>query len=298
MKFRDVLEGKVNVKRLNESNVMSMAESQGAEATDALRKHVNEKLGIKADIPKIKTNNFSAFASQYNSLYNQFKKEFISIFNYEVKGIGRGEILLSYLADNISINGGKGDYDVNFGNTKMEVKEVATTATYFKNFRLGVLSREYLQKAYNDIKYLYGVAKYHIPEINTAAFEAKVAKGELTTLIKPLKDFVPTNLGDVQRIAVEITKTGKLFFEGREVGNIKNAQAIITDILDKETHKFKSFNMIETELRNNLNKKTMPYIFFGDNKGKETAMLFYRKDLGDLEIDTITQGNVKVKIPR
>jgi len=283
---------------LNEAkgDMVSLAtnKSKDTAMTDELRSLVQEKFNIKEMPPKINSNNPISFVNEYTKLLSSHGAAMRTIFDFN-KNIGRGELLLACLSDDIIIGGTSQTYDVDFGKYKIEVKEVNFQSNAMNNFRLGKESKAAMKVALDKIKYLFSISKYFYPELNTDEFNDKVAEGqELTKLIKFLRNVDVNVLKGQEIVDININKKGRIYFQGNEFARITD-----TDISDKlkelisiGTKKIDSFEEIEAELVNKLASKNLGYFFFKTG----SADLVYKQSLEGSSIDTITQGGIKLKV--
>lgn len=297
-----IREAMQNVGALNEAaekvEILKLAtdKSKNAQSTDELREKVASYFKIKTMPPKIKTTNVTKFVTEYNKLLkdSSYNKAMVEIFNFR-EDVGRGELLLACLADTIAIGGTSQPYDVDFGRDKIEVKEVNFNSQYMNNFRLGKESKASMKKALDDIKYLFSVAKYFYPDLNTTEFNDKMAEGqELTKIIKFLKEVDTKTLVGQEEVEIFLNKKGRVYFQGNEIGrlddpNILNSLRALTG----SARDLKKFSQIESELVKAISGKSIQYYFFEAKVGT----LHYKKNLAGSTIDTITQGGIKFRVP-
>lgn len=275
---------------------LATAKNKNSSSTDELRKLVSEYFGIKLMPPKILTSNVQTFVKEYNKLLkdSKYNKQMLEIFNFR-EDVGRGELLLACLSNSISIGGTSQSYDVDFGKNKIEVKEVNFKTEFMNNFRLGKESKAPMQEALNEIKYLFEIAKWFYPDLNTSEFKNKIEEGqELTKLIKFLKEVDIKKLDGQEKVDVFINKKGKIYFNEQEIGTLNDFDIVEKlKSLTSNSKKLKSFKQIERELVRKISDKNIQYYFFEAKVGT----LFHKKDLSGSTIDTITQGGIKFRVP-
>jgi hypothetical protein len=291
--FKEFIEEARSVSK-SSSNIIALASD--VDTTDELRSVINEKYKITKDIPKIKGTNPVKFAKDFNKLLLKYTYEFDKIFNDVPTGVGQGEVLLSYLSDEITIGGGSSNFDVLLGSNKIEVKGVSVDKLNFGyNFRLGVDSRGVLISALKDLKSLYKVAKFYIPEIDNAEILSKIDRGELTSLKKHLKKFNPSKAAGFEKLDITVFKNQEVWFKGSKIGSLSDAKLTsnLKTLASTEYTKILSYNEIEQNLSKNLADHNMKYYFFN----KHTIQLHYKERLSGTVIDTITGGSIKVRVP-
>lgn len=285
---------------INESvnpQILKYAEVMGDESTDRLRDLVNKEYGILNPPPKMdsrKVKNVKQLIKEYNSRLKTHPNEMKILFDIVPKGVGRAEVMLSYLHDEISIGGGSQNYDVDFWNNQIEVKEVKISGDYGGNFRLGVDSTYLLKKAYEDLVDLYEVARHYIPEINNDKFSDNVHKkgGIALSALRNWK--IPKDV-EVKEVNLKIQKDGYVLNDGIIVGNLKDKDIIknIKKMFDVAKD-VKSFEQIERELEKGLSEHDMKYFFFGDLK--KGIPLYYKEKIDDIRIESATGNKVKFQI--
>jgi hypothetical protein len=285
---------KTKARSKSSNNYLSLASNTST--TDELRNLVDTNLTIKKTIPKISKKNPGTFVKEYNRLLKNSKhaKDIKTIFDIVPKGVGPGEILLSYLSDNIAIGGGTSNFDIKMGNHNIEVKATKVdTEGWAYNFRLGVDSRAALSAAIKDLKDLYNSAKYHISEINNDDVLNKIDRGEMTSLKKYLKPFNPSVATNWEKLPLSIFKNGDIYFKGEKIGDVssKKVLSVIKELLLTQTKKIKSFVQIEADLSDKLSMHKLEYFFFDI----DTKELYYKSSFPKSVIDTITGGSIKVK---
>ena len=279
--------------RSGSSNTV-LALASDNDGTDELRKIVNKQLKIKSKIPKISASTPKSFVSKYNKLLSKNKSDFKKIFDLTPKGVGPGEVLLSYLSNANTIGGGSSNYDVQMGKNKIEVKATKIDKDgYAYNFRLGVDSRPALSSAIKDLKDLYNSAKYYMSEIDNEETLSKIDRGEMTSLKKHLKVFDPKVATDWEKLPLSIFKNKDINFKGEKIGSLtdKNILKKINELAASGTTKIKSYVKIEKELAEKLSSHKMQYFFFDI----DTNELYYSPEFPASVIDTITGGSIKVK---
>jgi hypothetical protein len=289
MKFKDFLtEAKEDIVSLATDKTKDTA------MTDKLRVMVQEKFNIKKMPPKIEAKDPETFVSEYNKILSTYGSSVKNIFDFN-KNIGRGELLLACLSDDIIIGGTSQTYDVDFGKYKIEVKEVNFQKDNMNNFRLGKDSKAAMKIALDKIKYLFNISKYFYPELNTSEFNSKIEEGqELTKIIKFLRPVDITRLKGQEIVDVNINKKGRIYFQGNEFARIEDEDVVekFKELISIGTNKIESFEEIEAELVRKLSTKKLGYFFFKTG----AADLVYKKSLEGSVIDTITQGGIKLKV--
>jgi hypothetical protein len=275
------------------SKILQLATTPGK--TEELRDVINAKYKIKKQIPYIESKNPNGFIVEYNQLLKKYKKEFTLIFNEVPKGVGPGEVLLSYLSKNVTIGGGSATYDVTLARHKVEVKAVNIGSGFAYNFRLGVDTRPILQNAITQLKNLFNVAKYYIPAIDNAESVKKIERGEMTTLKKHLKTFDVNQAKGTEEVDIKILRNQDIMFQGTKIGNLKDSGALeqLKTMATTNYTKIKSYDEIEKELAKNMEAHKMSYFFFDIKK----LELHFKERLNGAKIDAITSGTLKVKIP-
>jgi hypothetical protein len=266
--------------------------SQDLENKEKLRKILDKKLKLKID-KYISFKDPKDVVNNYNSLLSSNKSDFNKLFNEKIEGVGRGELLMVYIGDYITLNGGSGAWDLNIGRNKIEDKQIKIDKNgYMHGFRLGVMARPSLTKAYNDIVELINMAKYVIPEIGKdPKLKKRLSTGELTSYIKYLRYFDVNKLPSL--LTIDINNEGDFFKDNIKYGNLKNKEDINKILELVKNKKLKSFNEIELELNKDLNKLKESFYFF-DSK---SLSLYYKESLDNILINELTQGNIKIKVP-
>jgi hypothetical protein len=283
--------------RTNEAkaSVLALAtnKSKDEKMTDELRDLVQSQFKLTSMPPKITDESISGFVKSYNKLLSTHQKEMLKIFDFD-NNVGRGELLLACLSDTIVIGGTSQNYDVDFGDEKIEVKEVKVSGGYGGNFRLGVDSSHLLKGAYDEIAKLYDVAKNYIPEIDNEDFANNVYKKGGIALAK-LRDWTIPKKIEIKDIDVTIDNKGYAIHDKVIIGNISDRD--FTGNIEKlfqAPKKVKSFEQIERELEKDIAAHDMQYFLFGSiDKG---IPLYYKKRIDDIKIESATGHKVKFKI--
>jgi hypothetical protein len=152
--------------------------------------------------------------------------------------MGAAEVLMAYLGDEITANGGKGDFDLNIGKNKIEVKMVNFSPKgYMSNFRLGVNSFTALEKAKEDLMELVSAARF-VKGINTSQVDERIAKGEIPiSWINALRDVDVNSLQG--RADFSVTSRFSVILQNQSIGNIDNKKTIsfIKDVATKKKPK-------------------------------------------------------------
>lgn len=286
MKFRDF------VNESSESEYIKLGQKAKNTDFNELREKLEAAYNIK--LPLLESKNVDQLLKDFNK---EVGSKYMDIFKLNPSGVGKGEILLASIHPKIKINGGGGSYDVDFGSSKLEVKaaKLSSDGMLF-NYRFGVDTFDIRKKAYKEIINLYEVAKFYIPEIAIESMKDSVSRGELTALKKYLRSFDPTVASGYEKVDITIHKNGKIKFQDKTIASIedKNAMNIIKDLVNANYTKIKSFDEIEETLVQELsNPKKVSYLFFNI----KTMELYYKEDLSNSVIDTITQGSVKIRTP-
>jgi len=284
---------------LNENvnpQILKLAEVQGADSTDKLRALVAQEYGIHNPPPKMSSNvkTVPQLIKAYEKLLKTHNAEMKILFDIVPKGVGRAEVMLAFVHDEISIGGGSQNYDVDYGSIQLEVKEVKISGDYGGNFRLGVDSTHYLKRAYDDIAALYGVARYYIPEIDNDDFANNVYKKGGIALAQLRKWVMPKKI-EVKDVELKVLSDGYMFHDGAVIGNISDKSLLgkIADLF-KVPKKVKSFSEIEDELESGLSGHEMKYLFFGDLK--KGIPMYYKDRIKDIRIESATGHKVKFQI--
>jgi len=260
---------------------------------EQLRKDAAIIAKLSDPLPLMSAKTVKGFVTEYNKLLKKHKADFKKVFDTVPKGVGPGEILLACLHPELTINGGSGSFDVNFGKNEIEVKAVNINKGIASNFRLGVESKPPILKALTDIRQLYNVVKNFVPEIDTQQWQQKVDKGEMTALRKYLQDFDMKKAEGIQQLDVSIHKNLDVKFNKEVIGKISDdgMQEKLSEMATTKYKKIKSYQDIEKELANNLASHKMKYFFFNI----KTCELYYKEELSGTFIESITGGIIKVK---
>ena len=276
------------------SDVLTLAADKSK--TEELRELINAKHKITKDVGKISATTPEKFVTEFNKALTKNKAIFTKIFNDVPKGVGPGEVLLAYLSDNVTIGGGRSNFDVELGTHKIEVKAPKVDKNLFAyNFRLGVDSRGALINTLKEIKALYKVAKFYIDEINNDEMLSKIDRGEMTSLKKHLKGFDPSVAAGYEKLDINVFKNQKVIFQGKTIGKLtdKDILSKLKTLATTEYTKIKGYDEIETGLEAKLSSHKMKYFFFNI----DTLELYYKPKLSGSVIDTITGGSIKVRVP-
>lgn len=286
--YKDLLLEKSN------SNIMNLATK--ANKTEELRELLNKKHKITSDIPYITTTSPAGFAKKYNQLLAKYRSDFKVLFNDVPKGVGPGEVLLSYLSKKLTIGGGSATYDVNLGSNQIEVKACnISRESYAYNFKLGIKSTVALQAAIKEIRTLYSIAKYFIPEIDNSETIKKVEKGEMTSLRKYLTSFDTNIAKGLEKVDVTISKNLDIKYKDIPIGTLSDKDIVkdLKAIAKFGATKLKSWNEIETELAQKLESYKMKYFMFN----KKNQEVFYKPSFSGAKINAITSNTLKVMVP-
>lgn len=282
------------------SEISKYAKIKGKEATDKLRELVIGKFDLKNPPPKLSAKNIPDFVKGYNKLLKKYPSEMKTLFDIVPKGTGRAEVMLAFIHDELSIGGGSQNYDVDFFNEKIEVKEVVLSrprgskAVYGGNFRLGVDSTHLLKRAYEELVELYSVARHYIPSIDNDSFAENVYKKGGIALGELRNWKIPDNL-EVEEIDLNIKKSGYITHNSEIIGNLKD-KGILRSILSlfNSPKKVKSFGEIERTLEAGLAAHDMQYFFFGNLKSG--IPLYYKKRIDSIRIEAATGHKVKFQV--
>jgi len=275
---------------LNEANIstkaLKFAEVSGLEATQKLREAVNKAFKWNdfdlPMVPAMEANSVKDVVNKYNTLLKKDKSKIEKLFNLEFTGVGRGEVMLAYLFEDISIGGGLQDFDVTFREEAIEVKEVRYSKKHHAgtNFRFGTVVGEYLTASFLELKKLYDVARHYVPHLNTEDFQAKVARGEMA--LTDLREFDLSSVTHLKELGVIINSDGYVIHGENDIlGNM--ADGNIWGKLEpyfKVDKNVKTFGQIEKDLAKKISSsselKGLGYFFFAGQKGGSLE-LFYEK---------------------
>ena len=294
--IKEALE-RINESVPNKNEILRLAKDKKKtpQSTNELRKLIELSLGIKKSIPKITTKDPIEFTKVYNHRLKKYKVDMLKIFDFR-EDVGRGELLLAYLSDYISIGGTGQTYDVDFINNKIEVKEVLFGPETMYNFRLGKESKKAMSTALRRLKYLWEASRWFYPDLNTSEFSEKIETGqELTKLIKLFKTVDVSKLNGQEKVELYLNKKGRIYFDEKEVTRLEdpNLLFILQNLIKTSSRDIISYSKIEKDLINEISAKDIQYYFFE----VKTGVLYYRKNLKGSFIHTITQGSIKLKVP-
>ena len=255
---------------------------------EELRSTVDEYLKIER-ISAIDTKDPKEFENKYNSLLNSRKKDITKIFRLDGKGVGKGEILSSYLHDYTKVNGAKSPYDLDFGKYKIEVKKFK----YNKNGQMtdfGLHLKEIKGKIMNELNELFQVAKIFNPSLSR--YNKSVSTGYYYVgLIKELRNFDPKTLDGTTKLVMN--KNAEMFTDKFiKIGNINDKETIQSlNIMSKDAKDIKSLEEIEQDLINYLKKNKDKYFMYNDN----ATLVFIDgwKSMTSYELYTIDANGVK-----
>ena len=202
-----------HTERLNEASdreYMILAQSTQKADKDKLYDLINQDLfGGKAPFKRmtLKKFNMGSMAKVEKELKNNAgAATALAQLGGDTTGIGRGEIMLAYIVENLCIGGGSEDIDLSLFNQtgkvmdQAELKECSKTNDGFlKGWRTGAKHRPYVEQAKSDLKTLYDGLKDVIPElnINTASgkeIASKVARDEGALFLNFVRDIDPVEV--------------------------------------------------------------------------------------------------------
>lgn len=251
------------------------------------------------------------------------------IWNLKKIGIGRGEIALAYLVENLCIGGLSVDIDLTLFDSEdsqwgtfnildqAELKECKVTKDgYAKSWRTAAKHRPFVERAKTDLEALYHGLREDIPEldINTPygrdAAE-KAARGEYAAVLKHIKHIenAQTTIPSKFQIAKVGSKLMVTSADGTKIGDLKNP-----DVLAKveamvscdSTVVLKNYKQIEAELCEGFESVKEKFIFMqsrdarkGDPKGTTRFIdAFYKENLiaDECRMEEVSAGTVKVGV--
>lgn len=312
--------------RLNEASdreYMILAQSTQKADKDKLYDLINEDLfGGKTPFKRmtLKKFNMGSMANVEKELKkNAAAANAIVQLGGDTTGIGRGEIMLAYIVENLCIGGGSEDIDLSLFNQtgkimdQAELKECSKTNDGFlKGWRTGAKHRPYVEQAKSDLKTLYDGLKDIIPElnINTASgkeIASKVARDEGALFLNFVRDIDPVEVMTPLQFEIEEVPTGELIIKkigGGPLGALEDKKTIdtIRGILKGQNMvTLKSYKNIEAELAKGFGSVKEKFVFIhtiGDNK--KFGGIYFKDNLSsspaDTKLDAWTGGTVKVKV--
>jgi hypothetical protein len=255
---------------------------------EELRSTVDKYLNIER-IPPINTKDPKEFEKKYNALLHSKKKDIQKIFRLDGKGVGKGEILTSYLNDYTKVNGAKSPYDLDFGSYKIEVKKFK----YNKNGQMtdfGLHLKEIKGKIMNELNELFQVAKIFNPSLSR--YNKSVSTGYYYVgLIKELRNFDPKTLDGNTKLFMN--KNADMFTDKFiKIGNISDKETIQSlKMMAKDAKDIKSLEEIENDLVSYLRKNKDKYFMYND----DATLVFIDgwKSVTSYELYTIDANGVK-----
>ena len=232
-------------------------------------------------------------ASEYNMLLQKYKrlKGFRELAEMVPKGMGAFEVLMSYLGDNITANGGGGSFDLNIGNSQIEVKmALKTRNNELYNFRLGTNSFAYLDKAKTDMQHLLLAMSFTNPNLVTTNIKEVINKSQVDILrnmdISNAVKSIDFKLNDKLFVLHNNTKIGKI----NAKKTIDNMKALV------QGGEIKSVQTIDNELTRQLQKAKYGYYFFGETNKPYGMELFFQPTIGQVHVNNITQGQLRIRV--
>ncbi len=134
-------------------------------------------------------------------------------------------------------------------------------------------------------------SSYHIDGMDPADIESRVDRGELpSSVIGKLRTFNIKSLNTIQSFIVD--KSMNVWHNKKRIGKYgdkRSTKSIRTLVMKRPD---KTIDDLEDELSIELNKNSYPYFFF-DKKGGE---MFFKNDLGRVNITMVTQGILRISI--
>ena len=315
-----------HAERLNEASdreYMILAQSTQKADKDKLYDLINQdKFGGKAPFKRMTLDKFNvgSMAKVEKELKsNAAAADVIVQLGGDTTGIGRGEIMLAYIVENLCIGGGSEDIDLSLFNKtgkiidQAELKECSKTNDGFlKGWRTGAKHRPYVEQAKADLKTLYDGLKDVIPElnINTASgkeIASKVARDEGALFLNFVRDIDPVEVMTPLKFEIEEVPTGELIIKkigGGPLGALEDKKTIdtIRGILKGQNMiTLKSYKNIEAELAKGFGSVKEKFVFIHTiGKKKKFGGIYFKDNLSsspsDTKLDAWTGGTVKVKV--
>lgn len=307
----------------NESTYLTLAQSTVSEDKDALFNAINDDL-FNGKAPfgnRIELTSFKDISKQITQFISKDKKKADDLFNLKADGIGRGEIMLAYIVKNLAIGGGSQNIDLTLFSKnggvveQAELKEVEIdNEGWLKNWRTGVNHRGYIIQAMTDLKALYyGLLDSGLPELDPSTPKGKkiqrsVGNGELSSFKTLARDIDPVEVITPLSFNIQITPTKELNIStsaGELIGDLSKKETLdkTRNMLSQQnTVILKSIKTIEEELVAGFSSIDEKFVFIEGIKGnpKKLGRIIYMdrlpSDVAKHQIDTITQGNIKVKV--
>jgi len=284
---------------------VKLAESDLLEDKQKLREIIANKLKISVDdLPPLITEgkqSLKQFVNYYNkNIYPKYKGVIIDLMGIIGKGIGRGEILLSILHQNITIGGGNSPYDITFGNDYAELKEVIKSGDKLKNFRFGTLMKEALNHVYEDIvRYIKTMSSLNPKMFPPDQIKKSINKGELTKWLTLAKNNEKNILTDKKFLDVEIDNLLNVYIDGEILGNIQRIDTINRLKQHFENTDTITYSKIIKKVNDVIKKDKMPYIMIVGQKStkSEIGKIYYLENLAPVEVEAVTQGKIKIYKP-
>ena len=312
--------------RLNEASereYMILAQSTQQADKDKLFNLINQDLfGGKTPFKRMTLNKFDlgSMAKVEKELNkNANAANALVLLGGDTTGIGRGEIMLAYIVENLCIGGGSEDIDLSLFNKtgkimdQAELKEVSKSNDGFlKDWRTGAKHRPYVEQAKADLRTLYDGLKDVIPElnINTASgkdIASKVARDEGALFLNFARDIDPVEIMTPLQFEIEEIPTGELIIKkigGGPLGALEDKKTIdtIRGILKGQNMiNLKSYKNIEAELAKGFGSIKEKFVFIHTiGTKKKFGGIYFKNNLSgspaDTKIDAWTGGTVKVKV--
>ena len=241
---------------------------------DSEMHNVNDYIYCEEDI-----NNLDLYDS---SIFSE--GEFLNkLFIIREDGIGKGEVLISYLFKNSSINGQSESFDIVLGNNEhVEVKSINAT----RSFRFGTKAGIVNYKFYREILYNRKMLKNYIEKIGIDKFKKSVNKNLYDLSIRLIDDLsVAINSGELSPSKLELInlwyvlahmETNKSFIkEFCSLFYVKDPMSLIPKINEE----------IKTFFRN------IDYLVVFDERDKQTRICTSPEGIA---MDNISQNGIKV----
>lgn len=319
MKYLKLFEQYIN-ESANLKTLQHLAESNNKADKDALFKMINDS-EFKSSSPfkeRLKITKFdNSSISKIQSLLFSNKKAAQLLFDMKTTGIGRGEIMLAYIVENLSIGGGSNNidltlYDDNGGVLdRAELKEGRLDSNgWLWNWKTAVNHRFIISKALDDLKNLYNSLASVLPELDVNTKFGKtirdgVNKGEMSRFVTFARNLDPVKI--YQELSFKIDKTPENDFvistdDGKNLGSLKRKDTLSR--IDQEISKdnqiiVKSIKDIESELAKSFNEINEKFVFLGTVKNSLEGIYYFDRIPGDTsktQIMSVTQGTIKMKV--
>lgn len=307
----------------SERDYMVLAQSNKKEEKDQLFNLINQDLfGGQAPFERITLKDFNLGSmAKVEKILKKNPKAATVLTNLggDVTGIGRGEIMLAYIVENLGIGGGAIDIDLTLYNDKggildqAELKEVKMSRDGFLyGWRTGARHRSIIDTAKNDLEALYQGLKDVLPELDVktkggAQIQSLVARGEGAAFIKLVKDMDPVVVQAPLSFEIAESPSGELVISkngGDTIGDLKDAKTLdlIKGILaGQNVQTLKSYKNIEAELVAGFGNIKEKFVFvhtIGNNK--KFGGIYYKDQISgktaDTKLDAWSGGTIKVRV--